>query len=103
VTSLYEQWRPETRRMTEVVIDSETGLPLIINTQDTRPIIEANKRLAANFDPHVRRQVTHVARVDKNTWAHLWRIGIARDEKALNAWLNSREARAFRVDDGRKL
>lgn len=102
---LYEQWRPDVRRMTEVVRDSETGLPLIIQTQDTRPILESNKRLASNFDPHRAKRATmhHVARIPWPEWIKLTRLGITRDDKAFNAYLNMRETRAFRTDDGRKL
>ena len=41
-----------TRRGTTIEIDSETGLPLIVQTQDLKPIIEANKRQASSFDKH---------------------------------------------------
>lgn len=103
MTTLYERWDEVTRRHTEVVIDGDTGLPLIIRVQDNKPIVESAKRIAANFDRNVRREVTHVARIDINTWAHLTRLGITKDEKAFNAWLDSREARAFRCDDARRL
>jgi hypothetical protein len=100
---LYERYDRETQRHTKVVTDGETGLPLIIRSQNYKPILESAKAIAASFDPHVKRDVVHVARIDRNTWANLVRIGIAGDEKAMNAWLNSREGRAFRTDDGRRL
>jgi hypothetical protein len=100
---LYERYDPVTTRHTEVVADSETGLPLIVRTQNARLIMESAKRLASNFDPHVKRDITHVARIDINTWANLTRMGITRDPVAFNKWLNSREARYFRTDDARRI
>jgi hypothetical protein len=102
-TPLYERYDPETQRSTEVFTDGDTGLPVFVYSQNYKPILESAKAIASSFDPHIKREVVHVARIDANTWAHLVRIGIARDEKAMNAWLNSREGRAFRCDDGRKL
>lgn len=101
--ALYESYDPATQRATEVTTDSETGLPVIVKSQNTRPIIEAAKRQAASFDATVRRDVTHVARIPAVIWQNLMRLGIAKDEKALNAWLNERDNRVFRVDDARRL
>jgi hypothetical protein len=102
---LYERWDATTQRHTEVITDTDTGLPLIVLTQNTRPIVESAKRLASNFDKHThgKSDFVHVARIDKNTYFHLVRMGIARDPKAFNAWLDSREARHFRTDDARRL
>ena len=102
---LYERDDPLTSRRTEVVIDSDTGFPLIVRHMDTKPIVESAKQLASNFDKHRKNPhgVTHVARIDINTWAQLTRLGITRDEKAFNVWLDSREAMYFRCDDRRKL
>lgn len=100
---LYERDDPITRRRTEVVIDNDTGLPLIVKYQDARPVMESAKRIASGFDKHVKRDITHVARIPLNVWNRLVRVGIARDEKAMNAWLDMREARSFRCDDARKL
>jgi hypothetical protein len=100
---LYERYDPVTTRHTEVITDTDTGLPLIVRTQNARLIMESAKRIASNFDPHVKRDITHVARIDANTWANLTRLGITRDQKAFNAWLNSREARYFRTDDSRRI
>ena len=56
---LYEQWREDSRRNTVVAQDGE--LLHIEHVQDTRPIVESAKRLAANFDPHIqgRADVVH--------------------------------------------
>jgi hypothetical protein len=94
-----------TGRATSIVIDDETGCPLIISHQNARPIMESAKAIASNFDKHNARKqdFVHVARIPGNIWQELNRLGIARDEKAMNVWLNSREARYFRCDDGRKV
>ena len=36
-------------------------------------------------------------------WQHLQKLGITRDQKALNAWLDGRDNRVFRTDDARKI
>ena len=100
---LYGTFNRATGRSTQVVRDSETGLPLIIHGQNTRPILEANARQRSTHDPTVRREVVHVARIPINIWRQLLRTGVAKDERALNAWLNERDNRVFRVDDERKL
>jgi hypothetical protein len=94
-----------TGRATSLVIDDETGCPVIVSFQNAVPIMESAKAIAANFDRHAARKqdFTHVARIPANIWARLNELGIARDEKAMNVWLNSREARYFRCDDGRKV
>jgi hypothetical protein len=105
VAALYEGWNPVTRRYTEVTLDDETGLPLILHTQDVRPIVEDCKRRASAFDKHAPNPhgMTLVARIPTVVWLRWERLGITRDQKALNAVLDSREARAFRTDDSRRL
>jgi hypothetical protein len=103
MATLYDAWNPVTRRGTEIVTDSETGLPVIIQTQDLKPIIEANKRQANNFDPYLRTDTRHVARIPIVIWQRLMRLGIAKDEKALNRWLDDPDNRVFRTDDGRRI
>lgn len=101
---LYDNYDAATRRSTYIEKDSETGLPVIVRTQDTRPILEANQRQAAAYDKHTRHPtVRHIARVPAVVWAQWARLGITRDEKALNAVLEMRECRAFRVDDGGRI
>jgi hypothetical protein len=102
---LYETFNPVTQRSTEIVTDSETGLPVIITSQNTRPIVESAKQLASNFDKHRPNPdgITHVARIPMVIWQQLQKLGITKDQKALNAWLDNRDQRVFRVDDGRKL
>jgi hypothetical protein len=97
----YHTFDPVTRRSTE--IETDEGLLHITTTQAVAPIVESAKRISSNFDPHVKRDFTHVARIPLVVWARLMRTGVARDPKALDAWLNSRECRLFRTDDGRKL
>ena len=47
--TILDRWDETIRLSTELIVDGETGLPLIRHTQDVRPILEANKRLANNF------------------------------------------------------
>jgi hypothetical protein len=101
--TIYETWTPETQRSTELIIDGETGLPVIVQSQNTKPIVESAKAIASSYDPLVRRDVTHVARIPLVIWQRLMRLGIAKDPKAMNAWLDSREARLFRTDNARRL
>ena len=100
---VYERWDETTRRLTELTLDEDTGLPIIRHTQDTKPIIDNNKRLRSNFDPLVKRDVTHVASIPLVVYADLVRKGVTKDPVRFNKWLDSYECRAFRVDDGRKL
>jgi hypothetical protein len=101
--TIFESWNPVTRRSTELVIDGETGLPLIVHTQDTKPIIEHCKRLAANFQGTNSHDITHVASIPLVIWRQLEMLGITKDQKALDRWLDERDNRVFRTDDGRRL
>ena len=62
---------------------------------------------ASNFDQIKPRtgseEWTHVARIPAVIWARLQRLGITRDEKAFNAWLQLPEAAHLRTDDRRRL
>jgi hypothetical protein len=99
---LYDRYDPITGRNTEVEADGDGGL-VFIHSQDTVPIVESAKAIASSFDPLVRRDTVHVARVPLVVWQRWERMGITRDPKALNAMLDSRECRLFRTDDGRKI
>jgi hypothetical protein len=101
--TIYESYDPVTQRATEVTSDSD-GLTFI-HSQNTKPIVESAKALAANFDPLAKRpdEIVHVARIPRVVWNELERLGITRDQKALDRWLNERDNRVFRTDDGRKL
>ena len=107
---LYENVNHDAGTHTRVVIDKDSGLPLIVKTQNTRPIIEANKVLANVVDRHVQRRqrlqgagTMRIASVPIVEWLKAEAQGITRDETALLKWLSERDTRAFRVDDGRKL
>ena len=102
-TPLYSHYDPVTTRFTEIVEDPETGLPVFTKTQNTKPIIESAKALAANFAGTPKHGITHVARIPTVIWQRLVMTGVARDEKALNAWLNDPDNQVFRCDDGRRL
>jgi hypothetical protein len=93
----------KTGRATRITLDPETGYPLILHKQDTAPIVESAKALSSNFRGTNPEGMTHVARIPAVIWQRLMQTGVAKDEKALNAWLNGRDQRVFRVDDGRKL
>jgi hypothetical protein len=100
---LYESYNPVTRRGTEIEHDAEAGDLIFTHTQDTKPIVESCKQIASSFDPLVRRDTVHVARIPLVVWRQLQRLGITRDEKALNAWLNDPDNCVFRVDDRSRL
>lgn len=101
---LYDSgYRAASMSRTRIVRDTETGLPIIVRTHDSTPILDANKRQAASFAGAPRHGVTHVARIPGPVYARLQRMGITKDERAFNAWLNERDNRVFRVDDARKL
>ena len=101
--TLYERYDPVTTRYTEITTDSETGLPLITYTQDVKPIIEANKRAASNFTGTSKTGWTKVASIPNVVVQRLMQTGIWYDEQAMNVWLNQRDNRVFRTDDGRRL
>jgi hypothetical protein len=65
--------------------------------------VESAKTIASSFDPLVRRDTVHVARIPLVVWRQLQRLGITRDEKALNAWLNDPAHHVFRTDDRSRL
>ena len=100
---LYEGYNELTRRGTEIETDAETGHLIFTHTQDTKPIVESCKQLASSFDPLVRRDTVHVARIPLVIWRQLQRLGITRDEAALNAWLNDPDNSVFRTDDRSRL
>jgi uncharacterized alpha-E superfamily protein len=95
---------------TEITVDSETGLLLIKVKQDMRQIVDDNVRRQNMVDRHDqrRRRTTGaggvmVANIPMQEYWRLHRLGITRDRKAMLKYLSSREARAWRVDDGRRL
>ena len=95
---LYDRFDPVTRRYTEIE-DTGEGELLFTHSQDTRAIVESAKAIASSFDPLVRRDTIHVARIPLVIWRQLQRLGITKDEKALNAWLNDPDNCVFRTDD----
>jgi hypothetical protein len=95
---LYDRLDPVTGRYTEVETDHEAGL-VFTHSQDTRPIVESAKAIASHFDPLVRRDTVHVARIPMVIWQNLQRLGITKDEAALNRWLNDPDNCVFRTDD----
>lgn len=96
-----EKWNEVTQRQTEIYW--EDGLPIIRYTQNLRPIVERCKQEAANFQGPNREEITKVASIPVVIWQRLLQMGIAYDQRALNAWLNERDNRVFRTDDARRL
>ena len=93
---------PVTQRATEIEIDSEVGL-VFTHSQATARCRKRGDSVWLRSALAPQQDVVHVARIPLVIWQRLQRLGITRDPKALNAWLNSRECRLFRTDDGRKL
>jgi hypothetical protein len=100
--TIYQRYDPQTGRNTELESDPDGSL-VFIHSQDTAPIIESAKAIASSFDPSVRRDTVHVARIPLVIWRQLQRLGITRDEAALNAWLNDPDNSVFRTDDRSRL
>lgn len=106
MTVLYEHVDSQRAIRTRVVRDTDSGLPLIVaQSQNTQPIIDDCARYAGVYDRHrARKQGGRlVAVVPAVMVNHLMRMGIWQDPQAKLAWLSRRDARGFRVDDGRPL
>lgn len=103
MTLLYDSWDPVTRRSTWIETDAETGLPIITYTQDTKPILEANKRAASNFQGTNADGFTRVASIPNVVVQRLMQTGIWYDQEAMKHWLDDPANRFFRTDDGRAL
>ena len=99
---IYEHYDELTRRSTEVETDTDAGL-VFTHSQDTRPITESAKAIASSFDPLVRRDTVHVARIPLVIWRHLEKLGITKDQRELNNWLNDPDNAVFRTDDRSRL
>lgn len=99
---------PVTGTRTRRVRDTETGLPLIIREQDYTAIIDDNKRRQTQRDQHTLRAqnlggAVMVASIPLLQFFELHKRGITKNPKLMKAWLNRRDTRHFRTDDGRKL
>jgi hypothetical protein len=103
VTTLYERYDPVTTRYTEIVEDVETGLPLITYTQDVKPILEANRRAANNFQGTNPHDITHVASIPNVVVQRLMQTGVWWDQKAMKRYLDDPANRWLRTDDARRL
>lgn len=101
---LFHSFDPRTGLSTRIE-DIGDGRLFIQHSQTTTPIVESAKRLAGNFDKHhhPKQPFVHVARIPMVEWMKLTAIGITQDRAAFSAWLNTREAQAFRTDDGRRV
>jgi hypothetical protein len=102
MATLYENYDEVTGRATEITTDDEVGL-VFVHAQNTRPIVESAKAIAASFDPLVRRDTIHVARIPMNIYMNLKKLGIVADRKKFEAWLNDPDNCVFRTDDRSRL
>ena len=101
--TLYEKYDEVTTRYTEIVTDDETGLPLITYTQDVKPILEDNKRRAANFTGTNKQDITHVASIPNVVVQRLMQTGVWWDQQAMKRYLDDPDNRWLRTDDARRL
>ena len=107
-TVLLDISHPETGRRTRL-ISTENG-NIIVNDQDRSAILRANAVARSHFDKWnaYRANVksggwVRVASIPAADYWHLDRLGVTRSPAQLCAFLNRPDARAFRVDDCRKL
>jgi hypothetical protein len=101
---------PGAATRTEVFPDPETGLPIIRQVQDVRPILAANVEDARNYDPRTRHPggFRHIARIPIVVWAQMRALGIIEgmtvvDEARFLRFLSDRDVRKLRTDNGRRL
>jgi hypothetical protein len=88
---------------TRIVRDGDTGL-MIITKQDTTPILDDNKRIAAMFDPlAMRGKPRMVANIPHVQVMWLKKMGIWHDQKRLRKFLSRPDMKWLRTDDGRPL
>ena len=103
--TIFETWNEVTRRSTELIVEEETGKTFIVHAQDTKPILDANKRASNNFDPSAPNPhgMTRIASVPMVIWRQWQALGITQDERLLNAELDKPENKFLRTDGGRRL
>jgi hypothetical protein len=107
---LIEDYNRQTAVRTKIIFDRETGLPVIVTHQDTRAIIDDNRRLQNSVDRHELRRRhqrgaggVQIASIPMVVYMRLRKLGITKDRKAMRKWLSDPQNRYFRTDDGRKL
>jgi hypothetical protein len=109
---LYQRLNGATRTRTVIERDAQTGVPLIRQVQDTRPILDQNQRDASAFDrARVARNpggFRHIARIPLVVLAQLRQLGIVEgmtvvDEKRFLQFLSDSQVRKLRTDDGARL
>lgn len=95
---------------TKVIMDRDTGLPVIVTHQDTRTIIDDNRRIQNSVDKHELRRRhqrgaggVQIASIPMVVYMRLRKLGITKDRKAMRKWLSDPQNRFFRTDDGRRL
>jgi hypothetical protein len=109
VTLLYSRADPVQRRRTEIIRDSETGLPLIMRvSHDPTQILDENKRWSNAFDHAAAARknpagMVRVASVPKPIYNYLKMIGLWDDKPRLMRFLDQPENLWLRTDGGRRL
>lgn len=82
--------------------DHQDDTFVIDHTQDTTPVLEANKAEYNQQDGTYGKGVAHkVASIPNVVWQDLVRRGIANDQKALLKWLENPDNRLFKTRPGR--
>ena len=85
--------------VTSFQYDADTDEAIISKEQDVSAIIEANKA-EFNDAPDRWGEWTKVGSIPLSVYYELERKGILHDQKALAAWLNDPDNRAFRTRGG---
>lgn len=85
--------------VTSFQYDADTDEAIISKEQDVSAIIEANKA-EFNDAPDRWGEWTKVGSIPLSVYYELERKGILQDQKALAAWLNDPDNRAFRTRPG---
>lgn len=85
--------------VTSFQYDADTDEAIISKEQDVSAIIEANKA-EFNDAPDRWGEWTKVGSIPLSVYYELERKGILHDQKALAAWLNDPDNRAFRTRPG---
>lgn len=100
------------RTRTVVKPDPQTGLPLIVRSQDVGEILDANARDANAYDPGRAARLPggwrHVARIPLVVWGQMRALGIVQGNKVVDEarflrFLSERDVRKLRTDNGRRL
>ena len=93
-------WDPRKRIAKQVIIDDDNPDQMHIRwKQDVTAIVEGNKTLEELHEEKRGDQFLqyHIARLPLKIFMELDAVGITKDEKAFNKWLNDPDNRKWRV------